>query len=62
MADQSCERQVGEFTAFAERSGFEVKGIFGETASGARNNRLARTGCIRRRPRPISSIVSRRSR
>ena len=41
-ADQSCERQIGELTAFAERGGFEVMGIFRETASGARNNRLAR--------------------
>ena len=35
-ADQCCERQV------AERGGFEVFGIFTETASGARNNRLVR--------------------
>ena len=41
-ADQSCERQVGELTAFAERGGFEVLGIFRETASGTRSNRLAR--------------------
>ena len=41
-ADQCCERQVGELTAFAERGGFEVLGIFKETASGARNNRLVR--------------------
>ena len=34
-ADQSCERQIAELTVFAER------GIFKETASGARNNRLA---------------------
>ena len=41
-ADQSCERQITELTAFAERGGFEVFGIFKETASGARNSRLAR--------------------
>ena len=41
-ADQSCERQIAELTAFAERGAFEVLGIFKETASGARNNRLAR--------------------
>ena len=40
--DQSCERQIAEFTAFAGRSGFELLGIFKETASGTRNNRLAR--------------------
>ena len=40
--DQSCERQIAELTAFAGRSGFAVLGIFKETASGTRNNRLAR--------------------
>ena len=40
-ADQCCERQIAELTAFAERGGFEVLGIFKETASGARDNRLA---------------------
>ena len=42
-ADQSCERQIAELTAFAERDGFEVLGVFKETASGARHNRIART-------------------
>ena len=41
-ADQSCERQIAELTAFADRGGFGVLGIFKETALGARNNRLAR--------------------
>ena len=41
-ADQSCERQVGELTAFAGRGGFDVLGIFRETVSGAKDNRLAR--------------------
>ena len=41
-ADQCCERQIAELSAFAERGGFEVLGIFKETASGARDNRLAR--------------------
>ena len=40
--DQSCERQIAELTAFAGRSGFAVLGIFNESASGTRNNRLAR--------------------
>ena len=40
-ADQSCERQIAELTAFAERGGFEVFGIFKETASGASNTRFA---------------------
>ncbi|MGH1414824.1 MAG: recombinase family protein [Paracoccaceae bacterium] len=41
-ADQSCDRQVMELTAFAERSGYEVVGTFKETASGASANRVAR--------------------
>ena len=41
-ADQCCERQIAELSAFAERGGFEVLGILKETASGARDNRLAR--------------------
>ena len=40
-ADQSCERQIAELTAFAECGGFEVLGIFKETASGASNTRFA---------------------
>ena len=40
-ADQSCERQIAELTAFAERGSFEVLGIFKETASGASNTRFA---------------------
>lgn len=41
-SDQSCERQVGELTAFAERGGYDVVGVFKETASGATANRAAR--------------------
>lgn len=41
-SDQSCERQISELTAFAERGGYEVVEIFKETASGTKANRLAR--------------------
>ncbi|MBY6059708.1 recombinase family protein [Leisingera daeponensis] len=41
-SDQSCERQVAELTAFAERGGYNVVGVFKETASGASANRTAR--------------------
>lgn len=41
-SDQSCERQVAELTAFAERGGYDVVGVFKETASGASVNRAAR--------------------
>jgi DNA invertase Pin-like site-specific DNA recombinase len=41
-SDQSCERQVAELTAFAERGGYDVVGVFKDTASGASANRIAR--------------------
>jgi len=41
-SDQSCERQVTELTAFAERGGYDVIGVFKDTASGASANRIAR--------------------
>ena len=41
-SDQSCERQVAELTAFAERGEYDVVAVFKETASGASANRVAR--------------------
>ena len=41
-SDQSCERQLVELTAFAERGGYDVVGVFKDTASGASANRIAR--------------------
>ena len=40
--DQSCERQLAELTAFAERGSYDVAGIFRETTPGASGNRAAR--------------------
>ena len=45
-SDQSCERQIAELTAFSDRGGFEVIGIFKETASGTKANRIARNQII----------------
>lgn len=45
-SDPSCERQVAELTAFAERGGYDVVWIFKETASGAAANRAARNQVI----------------
>jgi putative DNA-invertase from lambdoid prophage Rac len=45
-SDQSCERQLDDLTAFAERGGYEVVGIFKETASGTAANRAARNQII----------------
>lgn len=41
-ADQSCERQERDLTAFAVRAGYEVVGIFKETGSGAKLDRAER--------------------
>ena len=41
-SDQSCERQLRDLDGFAERAGYEVVGIFKETASGTKANRSAR--------------------
>ena len=41
-ADQSCARQERELAAFAARAGYEVIGVFRETASGAKLDRIER--------------------
>jgi putative DNA-invertase from lambdoid prophage Rac len=51
-ADQSCERQERELAAFAVRAGYEVAGIFKETASGVRLDRAER--------RKVLALVQRR--
>jgi hypothetical protein len=39
---QSCERQERDLRAFARRAGHRVVGVFKETASGAKNDRVER--------------------
>lgn len=41
-ADQSCERQERDLTAFAERAGYAIAGIYKETGSGAKLDRVER--------------------
>ena len=41
-ADQSCERQERDLTAFAARAGYEVVGIYKETGSGVKLDRAER--------------------
>lgn len=41
-ADQSCERQERDLTAFAARAGYEVVGIYKETGSGMKLDRTER--------------------
>ena len=45
-ADQSCERQERDLTAFAQRAGYAVVGIYKETGSGARMDRVERRKVI----------------
>jgi DNA invertase Pin-like site-specific DNA recombinase len=41
-ADQSCARQERDLTAFADRAGYEVIGVFKETGSGVKLDRVER--------------------
>lgn len=41
-ADQSCVRQERDLTAFAARAGYAVVGVFKETGSGAKTDRIER--------------------
>ena len=41
-ADQSCARQEHELTAFADRVGYQVVGVFKETGSGVKLDRAER--------------------
>ena len=45
-ADQNCQRQVAHLTEFAERCGYDVVGVFQETASGASTKRKIRKQVI----------------
>lgn len=57
-SDQSCDRQVTELTAFAERSGFEVIDVFRETASGTKANRRERSKVMElAQAREISAVL-----
>lgn len=41
-ADQSCERQEHDLSAFARRAGYDVVGLFKETGSGSKLDRAER--------------------
>lgn len=56
--DQSCDRQVAELTAFAERGGYEVVDTFKETASGTKSNRTERSKIMKlAQARKIDAIL-----
>lgn len=57
-SDQSCERQIADLTAFAERGGYELVNIFKETASGTKANRAARNETMKlAQARQIDTIL-----
>lgn len=41
-SDQNCDRQVQELTAYAQKAGYQLAGIFKEVASGAQRDRAER--------------------
>ena len=45
-SDQSCERQLAEIENYISRNDFDVVGIFKETASGTKNDRIERKKII----------------
>ncbi|WP_103727329.1 recombinase family protein [Novosphingobium sp. HII-3] len=56
--DQSCERQLRDLAAFAERGGYEVVEVFRETASGMKANRAARNQVMKlAQARQIDAIL-----
>ena len=40
--DQTCARQERDLRAFAKKAGYKVAGVWKETASGAKNERIER--------------------
>lgn len=44
--DQSCSRQERDLRAYAQKAGYEVVGVWFETASGSKNNRVERKKVI----------------
>ena len=55
---QSCDRQVAELTAIAERGGYDVIDIFRETASGTKSSQIARNKILQlAQARQINAIL-----
>jgi DNA invertase Pin-like site-specific DNA recombinase len=56
--DQNCDRQIRELTAYCDRAGWELVGIYQESASGVRNDRPVRKEVIElARRREIAAVV-----
>ena len=44
--DQTCARQEADLLAFADKAGYSVIGVWKETASGAKSDRVARKAVL----------------
>jgi len=56
--DQNCERQLRDLRAFAKRAKYKVAGIFQETASGAKSDRIERAKVLKlAQARKIDAII-----
>jgi hypothetical protein len=56
--DQTCARQERDLRAFARRAGHHIVGVFKETASGAKNDRVERMKVMRlAQSREIDAIL-----
>ena len=58
-SDQSCERQEEDLLAYATRAGYEVVGVWKETASGAASDRSQRQKImIQAQARQIDAVLT----
>lgn len=56
--DQDCDRQERELKSYASRAGYEVVGLFAETASGKNSDRVERKKIMRlARNRQIDAVL-----
>ena len=52
--DQSCSRQERDLLAYAELAGYQVVGIWKETASGSKHHQEQRDQVIKASPSPCA--------
>jgi putative DNA-invertase from lambdoid prophage Rac len=56
--DQNCERQLSDLAAFAEQVQYNIVGVFQETASGAKSDRIERAKILKlAQARKIDAIL-----
>jgi putative DNA-invertase from lambdoid prophage Rac len=56
--DQSCERQIKDLTEYSQKCGYEVVGIFSETMSGMKVDRIQRKAVMKlAKARDIDAVL-----